>query len=90
MKDNILFKAYLKFSILGIIASCDLDNDKYTVPTLEELGLNEQDCGPHLYPGGETEALLTLDKSLKKTVCDSHYHFHSFLFCNGFQAVTIL
>lgn len=40
----------------------------YGVPTLAELGKEEKDCGPCLFPGGETEALNRMEKMLKKVV----------------------
>ncbi|XP_059155521.1 cryptochrome-2-like [Physella acuta] len=39
----------------------------YGVPSLSDLGKSEADCGPVLYPGGETEALNRMDLHLKKT-----------------------
>ncbi|XP_068096418.1 cryptochrome-1-like [Hyperolius riggenbachi] len=47
-------------------------NEKYGVPTLEELGQDSSQLGPHLYPGGETEALRRLDLHMKRTawVCN--------------------
>ena len=44
------------------------DSDKYGVPTLEDLGKNSKDCGPVLFPGGETEALDRMERMMKKTV----------------------
>lgn len=43
-------------------------DEKYGVPTLAELGKNEEDCGPLLFPGGEMEALSRMERYLKKTV----------------------
>lgn len=37
----------------------------HPVPTLHELGVDEKDCGPLLYPGGESEALRRLKESMK-------------------------
>ena len=31
-----------------------VEPDAYPVPTLKDLGVSESDCGPCLYPGGET------------------------------------
>ena len=42
---------------------------KFGVPTLEDLGKNEKDCGPCLFKGGETEAIDRMEKMLKKSVC---------------------
>ncbi|KAH3886395.1 hypothetical protein DPMN_010401 [Dreissena polymorpha] len=42
------------------------DEEGYDVPSLEDLGKREEDCGPCLYPGGETEALRRIDYILKK------------------------
>nr|AGX93015.1 6-4 photolyase [Platynereis dumerilii] len=41
--------------------------EKYGVPSLAELEKKESDCGPSLFPGGETEALSRMEKYLKKT-----------------------
>ena len=50
--------------------SLDKANDEagYDVPSLEDLGKREKDCGPCLFPGGETEALRRMDDTLKKPV----------------------
>ncbi|KAL8572787.1 hypothetical protein ACOMHN_024963 [Nucella lapillus] len=40
--------------------------DMYGVPSLADLGKKESECGPRLYPGGETEALERMDRHLKK------------------------
>lgn len=44
----------------------------YELPTLEELGVDENDLGTILYPGGETEGLNRMYKYLKKTkwICE--------------------
>ncbi|KAG8568164.1 hypothetical protein GDO81_013907 [Engystomops pustulosus] len=44
----------------------------YGIPTLEELGQDPTKLGPHLYPGGESEALRRLDLNMKRTawVCN--------------------
>ncbi|XP_069804452.1 cryptochrome-1-like isoform X1 [Dendropsophus ebraccatus] len=44
----------------------------YGIPTLEELGQDPVKLGPHLYPGGESEALQRLDLHMKRTawVCN--------------------
>ncbi|XP_042901352.1 cryptochrome-1 isoform X2 [Parasteatoda tepidariorum] len=42
----------------------DISDSKYDVPTLEELGVKVNDLYPCLYPGGETEALKRLERSL--------------------------
>ncbi|CAH2320415.1 6-4 photolyase [Pelobates cultripes] len=46
--------------------------ERYGVPTLEELGQDPEKLGPHLYPGGESEALRRLDIHMKRTgwVCN--------------------
>ncbi|CAL1529568.1 unnamed protein product [Lymnaea stagnalis] len=44
----------------------ELHDKDYGVPTLAELGKSESDCGPLLYPGGETEALDRMERHLKK------------------------
>ncbi|KAE8592239.1 hypothetical protein XENTR_v10018699 [Xenopus tropicalis] len=47
-------------------------NEKYGVPTLEELGQDSLKLGPRLYPGGESEALSRLELHMKRTtwVCN--------------------
>ena len=45
-----------------------LSDTSYKVPTLEELGVDLTGLGVELYPGGETEALIRLDKYMSKTV----------------------
>ncbi|KAM8927315.1 cryptochrome-1-like [Pelodytes ibericus] len=47
-------------------------DEHYGIPTLEELGQDPQTLGPHLYPGGESEALQRLDLHMKRTtwVCN--------------------
>lgn len=43
------------------------DHDKkYGVPSLEDLGKSEKECGPLLFPGGETEALRRLECMMGK------------------------
>ena len=45
------------------------DHDKkYGVPSLEELGKSPEDCGPLLFPGGETEALRRMESMIQKKV----------------------
>uniref|UniRef100_A0A6J0V250 Cryptochrome-1-like n=1 Tax=Pogona vitticeps TaxID=103695 RepID=A0A6J0V250_9SAUR len=49
------------------------DHEKnYGIPSLEELGQDPKEAGPHLYPGGESEALSRLDLYMKRTswVCN--------------------
>ena len=43
-------------------------SEKYSVPSLKDLDKDSHDCGPNLFPGGETEALDRMDRMLKKTV----------------------
>ena len=43
-------------------------SEKYAVPSLKDLDKDSHDCGPNLFPGGETEALDRMDRMLKKTV----------------------
>ncbi|KAM9217005.1 cryptochrome-2-like [Leptosomus discolor] len=38
----------------------------YRVPTLEELGQDPAEVGPHLYPGGETAALARLNTLMER------------------------
>ncbi|KFZ65689.1 Cryptochrome-1, partial [Antrostomus carolinensis] len=52
----------------GCHTLCQLSHDtNYDVPTLEELGQDPNEVGPHLYPGGETAALARLDTLMEKT-----------------------
>lgn len=45
------------------------DHDKkYGVPSLEDLGKSEKECGPLLFLGGETEALRRLESMMEKKV----------------------
>ncbi|XP_027871895.1 cryptochrome circadian regulator 5 [Xiphophorus couchianus] len=41
--------------------------DKYRIPTLEELQLDSKFLGEELFPGGEQEALRRLDEHMKRT-----------------------
>ncbi|XP_062995400.1 cryptochrome-1-like isoform X2 [Elgaria multicarinata webbii] len=45
---------------------------EYGIPSFEELGQDPTKAGPHLYPGGESEALARLDLYMKRTswVCN--------------------
>ncbi|XP_054273675.1 cryptochrome-1-like isoform X2 [Macrosteles quadrilineatus] len=45
---------------------CDDHNDKYGVPTLEELGFETEDLGSPTWQGGETEALARLERHLQR------------------------
>lgn len=49
----------IKFQKLSI------DYEKYKIPDLAEMGVDESKCGPCLYPGGETEALRRLADKFK-------------------------
>ncbi|XP_062995401.1 cryptochrome-2-like isoform X3 [Elgaria multicarinata webbii] len=40
---------------------------EYGIPSFEELGQDPTKAGPHLYPGGESEALARLDLYMKRT-----------------------
>lgn len=40
---------------------------EYCVPTMAYLGKDDAECGPLLFPGGETEGLKRLDTMMKKT-----------------------
>lgn len=46
----------------------DVHDENYRVPSLADLGKKASECGPRLYPGGETEALERMERHLKKTV----------------------
>ena len=39
--------------------------DAYKVPELAELGVDADQCGPCLFPGGETEALRRMEEKMK-------------------------
>lgn len=43
------------------------DSHCYDVPSLNELGVQYTECGPHKFPGGETEALLRMEAHLERT-----------------------
>ncbi|KAK2705320.1 hypothetical protein QYM36_017382, partial [Artemia franciscana] len=43
-----------------------IDGKKYLVPTLDDLEVDQTGLGPHLYRGGETEALKRLEMKLKR------------------------
>lgn len=45
-----------------------LEEHKYDIPTLEELGVDQSQLGLCLFPGGETEGLARLEKCLEKKV----------------------
>ncbi len=56
-----------KMEILPKFQPLNIDNIKeFSVPTLEEININPLDCGLKIFPGGESEALLRLEKILKK------------------------
>ncbi|XP_071510483.1 cryptochrome-2-like [Diadema antillarum] len=43
------------------------DHDRvYGIPTLRELGVDESELGPRLYPGGETEGLARMEMHLAR------------------------
>ncbi len=46
-----------------------LSPSEFKVPTLEDLKVDTDKLGPHLYPGGETESLERLNKYISKQVC---------------------
>ncbi|MGH0142614.1 UNVERIFIED_CONTAM: hypothetical protein FKN15_033025 [Acipenser sinensis] len=50
----------------------DSHEEEFGVPTLEELGQDPLKAGPHLYPGGEGEALRRLDQHMQRVawVCN--------------------
>ena len=55
-------------------------SSEYTIPTLEELGVDLKELGSNLYPGGESEALLRLEKYMKKQVIPFNLTLFFFLF----------
>ncbi|XP_070532394.1 cryptochrome-1-like isoform X2 [Ptychodera flava] len=53
-------------TLKGCITPVDDNHDeKYGVPTLEDLELDSSEVGPTLYPGGETEALKRMQSHLQ-------------------------
>ena len=65
-----------KKAVTSLPTTCQMvpniaENTEYDVPSLKELNLSIENMFPCLYPGGETEALSRLDKSLanKSWVC---------------------
>ena len=64
----ILFDKFIPFHFPGCSMITKSDMDKHLVPSLEDLGKESKDCGPNLFPGGETEALDRMERMLKKTV----------------------
>lgn len=42
-----------------------VDDSMYKVPTLAELGIQESQCGPNKFPGGETEALKRFKSTMQ-------------------------
>ncbi|XP_074533576.1 cryptochrome-1b [Halichoeres trimaculatus] len=62
---------------LDIINSCTTPispdhDDKFGVPTLEELGFETEGLSPAVWPGGETEALKRLEQHLEKKAWGAH------------------
>ncbi|XP_069797330.1 cryptochrome-1-like isoform X4 [Narcine bancroftii] len=52
---------------LGKCTILQLDhNEKYGVPSLEELGFDTEGLNPAVWPGGETEALTRLERHLER------------------------
>lgn len=61
-------------------SSCEPDMDKtelknancYDVPSIEELGVDEESLGDSKFPGGETEGLRRMEMNLKRSkwICD--------------------
>ena len=49
-------------------ATNDSHDQEYGIPSMSDLGHDEAECGPVLFPGGETEGLKRLESMLKKTV----------------------
>ncbi|CAG2250086.1 CRY [Mytilus edulis] len=45
---------------------------EYGVPTMADLGKDDSECGPLLFPGGESEGLKRLDTMMKK-----QYYYYS-------------
>lgn len=41
---------------------------EYDIPSLDDLGVDVSQCGPCLYPGGETEGRARLEKCLQRKV----------------------
>uniref|UniRef100_A0AAY4CJS5 Photolyase/cryptochrome alpha/beta domain-containing protein n=1 Tax=Denticeps clupeoides TaxID=299321 RepID=A0AAY4CJS5_9TELE len=51
----------------------DNHDERYSVPSLEELGFKTNDLGPAVWKGGETEALERLRKHLEKKACRKYF-----------------
>lgn len=63
---------YMKFLSVECKTKTESDHDKkYGVPSLEDLGKSEKECGPLLFPGGETEALRRLESMMGKKVINA-------------------
>lgn len=58
-------------------------DEKYGVPSLEELHLKSSELESCLYPGGETEALKRLESVLQDEVRISFYIFEYFYVFNS-------
>ena len=55
-----------KMDNLSIITPHPLVNIKeYSIPSLEEIGIDPNKCGPRIFPGGESEALLRMKNIFK-------------------------
>ena len=52
----------------------ETDEEKYGIPTLEELGQDPDSFGEELYPGGEQEALRRLDEHMNRAVLNLYYY----------------
>ncbi|XP_039447538.1 cryptochrome-1-like [Culex pipiens pallens] len=50
----------------AVTPQCDDHDDKYGVPTLEELGFETEGLKPPIWVGGETEALARLERHLER------------------------
>ncbi|XP_026293221.2 cryptochrome-2 [Frankliniella occidentalis] len=48
------------------VSSKLLDSHDYDIPTLEDLGVDQSQLGPCLFPGGETEGLARLGRCLER------------------------
>lgn len=67
----------MPLSLEGVSTPFSEDHEeKFGIPTLEDLGLDTSSLGPDLFPGGEQEALRRLDEHMQRTVLPQHLSVH--------------
>lgn len=49
-------------------ARAPLDEGKYLIPSLEEVGVDAKQLRPCIYPGGETEAVRRMEEHIARKV----------------------